>query len=173
MSNCKLEIPAPDITSDLLFPGFSNMYFVTVIATSRVNLGVSFGIIFLYQIKDLNPFNLNLFLIAMPAVRYMPRKISDIEKNDTRIAVMGKIIESKESSFILDDGSGKIEIYVQLEGTEEMANNINAKVGIGGFVRVFCTIIGTQLKADVVQSLQGLDVEQLKKIEGLYNKAGI
>jgi len=106
----------------------------------------------------------------MPAIRYVPRKISQIEKTDTNIAVTGKVIESKENSFILDDDTGKIEILMQMEGMESLKD---VNVDEDDFVRAFCTIIGTQLKADVVQSLKGLDVEQLKKIEELYNKAGV
>ena len=105
----------------------------------------------------------------MPAVRYIPRKVSEIEQNDTRIAVTGRIAEGSRDSFVLDDSSGKIEVFLQVEGTDRL----DAKVGKDDLVRVFCTVIGAQLKADAVQNLNGLDAEQLKKIEELYNKAGI
>ena len=62
---------------------------------------------------------------------------------------------------------------MQLEGTDSVNVNSDVKINTDDFVRAFCTMIGTQLKADVVQSLQGLDMEQLKRIEELYNKAGI
>jgi hypothetical protein len=106
----------------------------------------------------------------MPVLRYIPRKISDVEKNDTRISVMGKVVEAKDSSFVLGDDTGKIEIFTQVEGTE---NPRNISVKEGAAVRAFCIVIGTQLKADAVQNLDGLDLEQFKKIEGLYNKAGV
>jgi uncharacterized protein YdeI (BOF family) len=106
----------------------------------------------------------------MPAIHYIPRKISKIGKNDSKIAITGEVVESKDDSFILDDGTGKIEVFNQLEGTDSPKG---VKVDKDDFVRAFCTMIGTQLKADVVQSLKGLDVEQLKKIEELYNKAGV
>ena len=105
----------------------------------------------------------------MPATRYMPRTVSQIEKNDSKVSVVGKVAETKESSFVLEDDSGKIEVFTQLEGTQR----IEASVAEGDIVRAFCTIIGTQLKVDVIQSLKGLDLEQFKKIEELYNKAGI
>lgn len=96
-------------------------------------------------------------------IHYIPKKISQLDKADTNVAIIGKVIEDKESSFILEDESGKVEI-----------NKPNdANFDVGSLVRVFCTIIGAQLKADVVQSLKGLDIEQFKKIEELYNKAGI
>lgn len=106
----------------------------------------------------------------MPAIHYIPRKISKIEKDDQRVAITGKVIESKDDSFVIDDGTGKIEVFMKLEGME---NKNDVKIDVDDFVRAFCIIIGSQLKADVVQSLKGLDLDQLKKIEELYNKAGI
>jgi hypothetical protein len=106
----------------------------------------------------------------MPALRYIPRKASQVEKNDTRVALTGKVLEAGESSFTLADDIGRIEIFTQVDGVE---GKMVASVKEGELVRAFCIVIGTQLKADVVQKLDGLDTEQLKKIEGLYNKAGV
>ncbi|HKZ45257.1 MAG TPA: hypothetical protein VJ343_00975 [archaeon] len=98
----------------------------------------------------------------MPAIRYKPRKISEINvKSDDRIAVMGDVVELGENSFILDDGSAKAEIVFEGELKKKQ------------MVRVFCSIVENQLKADVVQNLDGLDLNLYKKIDELYQKAGL
>jgi len=95
----------------------------------------------------------------MFALRYKPRKISEIDqKTDTNISLVGKVIEHGENSFILDDESGKAEIV--FEGEVEK-NKI---------VRVFCSLIENQLKADVVQNLDGMDLKLFKKVKELYIK---
>jgi len=98
----------------------------------------------------------------MFALHYKPKKISEINlKTDSRIAIIGKVTEQGENSFVLDDGSGKIEIISEEE------------VKLNKTVRVFCSLIENQLKADVVQSLNGFDLNLFNKIKELYNKAGV
>jgi hypothetical protein len=88
---------------------------------------------------------------------YIPKKISQLTSKDSRISLVGNIIQSKENSFILDDGTAKAEI--PFEGKLESK-----------LVRVFCSIADEKLKADVVQPLEGLDLNLFKKVEDLYNK---
>lgn len=96
----------------------------------------------------------------MFALRYKPKRISEIDpKTDTRISLIGRVLESGENSFILDDESGKAEIT--FEGEVE-PNKI---------VRVFCSLTEDRLKADVVQNLEGIDLNLFKKVKELYKKA--
>ncbi|MDI6798715.1 MAG: hypothetical protein QMD12_01820 [Candidatus Aenigmarchaeota archaeon] len=98
----------------------------------------------------------------MFALRYIPKKISEINsKTDSRIAIVGKVIEQGENSFVLEDDSGKVEI----ESEEEVELNKT--------VRVFCSLTENQLKADIVQSLNGFDLNLFNKVKELYNKAGV
>ena len=98
----------------------------------------------------------------MPAVHYKPRKISEInEKSDSKIAIIGNVAELGENSFILDDGSAKAEIV--FEG--EVKRNKT--------LRVFCSIVDNQLKADIVQNLEGFDLNLFKRVKELYNRAGL
>ncbi len=95
---------------------------------------------------------------------YIPKKISQLTSKDSRISLVGNIIQSKENSFILDDGTAKAEISFEgeLKGNE---GELKSKL-----VRVFCSIADEKLKADVVQPLEGLDLNLFKKVEDLYNK---
>lgn len=95
-------------------------------------------------------------------LHYKPKKISEVNlKADNRISLLGKVEELKENSFILSDSSGKIEIFSDMLLKE---NNL---------VRVFCSIAEQQLKADVIQSLNGFDVDLFNRVEGIYNKLGV
>lgn len=94
---------------------------------------------------------------------YKPKKISNIEKNDRRVAIIGKVHSVSGNSFVLDDDTGKIEIF-----SEKLD-----RVKKGATVRVFCTIEDDKLNANVVQTLEGLDLNLFKSVEELYNKAGV
>jgi hypothetical protein len=97
----------------------------------------------------------------MFAVRYIPRKISEISKSDTKVALVGKVIEANEKSFVLDDGTAKAEI--QFEGSMKT----------GSTVRVFGSIDEERLGADIIQNMDGMDLNLVNKVEELYNKAGV
>lgn len=92
---------------------------------------------------------------------YKPEKISSITKKDSKISIVGKVIAINKNSFTLEDDSGKIELFSE----EEIESN---KV-----VRVFCSLVEGKLKADVIQILNGLDLNLFKKVEELYYKAGL
>lgn len=95
------------------------------------------------------------------SLHYKPRKISEISKSDSRVAVIGTIKEMQENGFILKDETKEIEIA--FDGSAER----------GKLVRVFCSVIDGKLKADVIQDMHGLDLNLFKKVEELYNKTGV
>lgn len=97
----------------------------------------------------------------MLAQRYTPKKISDVKKSDARISVVGEVKSSGENVFMLEDDSGKMEIF-----SERPAQS-------GDLVRVFCTVVDGRLKADAVQSLNGLDLNLYQKVQELYRKVGV
>ena len=82
-------------------------------------------------------------------------------KTDNKVAVIGKVVDLGESSFTVEDETGKTEIFSdQKVATEEV-------------VRAFCNIVEGKLHSDIVQKLQNLDINLFKKIEELYNRAGL
>jgi hypothetical protein len=93
--------------------------------------------------------------------RYMPKKISQISESDSKVAIIGKVIDVGEDSFILDDDTGKVEIATDIPVEKD------------SLLRVFCSMVDGHLKADVVQDLKGLDLNLYKRIEELYNKSGV
>lgn len=93
---------------------------------------------------------------------YKPREISKINtKTDGKVVIVGKVVESGDGSFILDDGKVKAEI------------NFEGEVKANKTVRVFCSVVEDKLNADIVQSLDGLDLNLFKRVNELYIKRGI
>jgi hypothetical protein len=93
---------------------------------------------------------------------YLPKKISELDmKRDRMVAIIGKVEEIKENSFVLSDDSGKIEII------SDQAVESNAQI------RVFCTLVGQQLKADLIQDMKNFDAGLFYKVKELYNKSGV
>jgi hypothetical protein len=105
----------------------------------------------------------------MPEEKLIRRRLPAVEKiisdihpdSDVRIRVLGTIIDMGPNSIVLDDGSGKIEIYF-----EEMPN-----VKQGQMVRVITRIIplidGYECKGEVLQTLEGFNLELYKKARAM------
>jgi hypothetical protein len=94
-------------------------------------------------------------------MHYKPKKISSITKKDDKISVVGKVTNSEENFFVLEDSTGKIEIISE------------KKVEKNKTIRVFCSLIEGKLKADVIQNLEGLDLNLFKRVQDLYYKVGV
>jgi hypothetical protein len=94
-------------------------------------------------------------------MNYKPKRISQVTKEDSRVSVIGKVLEVGENSFVLQDDSSVTEVFSDIHIEKDK------------LVRVYCSVIEGQLKADVMQDLTGLDLSLFKKVEELYNKAGV
>mgnify|MGYP001616271717 FL=1 len=97
----------------------------------------------------------------MSTYHYTPKQISEVILTDSKVAIIGHVVDAGENSFVLDDGTGKIEV------SSDMIVEKNK------LVRVFCSVVDEKLKADIVQDVEGLDVELFKKVKHLYNRAGV
>ena len=98
----------------------------------------------------------------MNQLHYKPKKISEIDtKTDARVSLQGKVSSILENSFVLDDGSAKIEIVSEIIPEQNKQ------------VRVFCSILDEQLKTEVIQDLSSLDLDLFNKVKELYSKSGV
>lgn len=97
----------------------------------------------------------------MSGQHYIPKSISQVDSKDFKVCLVGNVMATTGSSFILDDGTGKIEIMTD----KQLPRN--------KIVRAFCSVNEEKLKADVVQDLEGIDSNLFKKINELYNTAGV
>ena len=89
-----------------------------------------------------------------------PRRISEIEVDDEQVQVIGFIVDKKESSLILDDGSGELNILFEDPGLIE-------DVEVGSKVRVFGTPLSIEdtqeIHAEIIQDMEGLDLDLYKR----------
>ena len=97
----------------------------------------------------------------MPTSHYIPKQVSEVSPTDSRVSIIGNVATAGENSFVLDDGTGKIEIISDMP------------VERNKLVRVFCSVVDEKLKADIMQDMEGFDVNLFKKVKGLYNRAGV
>ena len=102
---------------------------------------------------------------SAPAFQYrrfpaVPRKITDINpEKDIRVRILGTVIDKQNGTVVIDDGTAKVEII-----TEQDLSGINNS----DVVRVFCRVLpletGYELRAEIIQNMNGLDMELYRKI---------
>ena len=97
----------------------------------------------------------------MPAFHYPQKQISEVTPNDSRVSIIGNIASAGPNSFVLDDSTGKIEVMSDIP------------VEKNKLVRAFCSVVEEKLKADVIQNMEGLDLNLFKKVNSLYNSSGV
>ena len=88
---------------------------------------------------------------------YKPRSTATIKDNDVKVSLVGKVVEIGEDYFILDDGLGSKKISSSFKVDEDET------------IRVFCSVSNGELSADIVQVLDGLDLELFKKVDDMFN----
>lgn len=102
---------------------------------------------------------------------YVKRMILEINPEvDLKIRVLGFVVDKKENTFVIDDGSGKVRVFV------DEASLLDG-IGINQLIRVFGSSLptedGFEIKADAIQDLSNLNINLYKKVEELYNKVGV
>jgi len=100
------------------------------------------------------------------STHYKPRRIAEIDfRNDTKVALIGRVAAIGENNFTLEDEKGKVEIIF------EKLNSENVKPE--KFYRIFCSVVEKRLQADIVQNLNSFDPNLFNKVEELYRKSGV
>ncbi len=91
------------------------------------------------------------------------KNIKDINpEKDSRVRILGKVINKKDDIMILDDGTGVAEIALM----------DNFDFAIGETVRVFCRVLpleeGYELRGEIVQKVGDLNIEYYNKAVKLF-----
>ncbi len=103
----------------------------------------------------------------MPGFQYrrhpaLPRKIAEINpESDIRVRLLGKIMDKKNDSFIIEDESGKAEIIA-----EDMEISFNKEDLVRVFARVLPLEDSFELRAELIQDMNKLDMDLYKKFHG-------
>jgi hypothetical protein len=104
----------------------------------------------------------------MPGFQYrrhpaLARKIAEINpESDIRVRLLGKVADKSDSSFIMEDDSGRAEI---------IADDIDLIFNKDDLVRVFARVLpledGFELRAEIIQDMSKLDMDLYKKFHAL------
>ena len=89
------------------------------------------------------------------------RKIIGINpETDIRVRILGHIIDKSDGVLVVDDGSAKAEI---------VTDDFDA-FDIDDTVRIFCRVLplenGYELRAEIIQKLNSMDMELYRKVYG-------
>lgn len=102
---------------------------------------------------------------------YMLRKIADIDpETDFKVKIVGIVVDKKDDTIVVDDGTDKVRVFVDLP---TILDNVNTNQLVAVFGATIPTDLGIDIKANIIQSLIGLDINLYKKVEELYNKWGV
>lgn len=84
------------------------------------------------------------------------RKISEINPNlDSRVSVLGRIIDMNETILVVDDSTGKINVSLS-------EDTIKPVLKPGRLIRVFGFVIPSEqveIQAEIIQDMSGLKPE--------------
>lgn len=98
------------------------------------------------------------------------RRATAVEKNiaqiqpdkDIRVRLIGTVIDVKENSLVIDDGSGKVEI---LFDQPELIAGITPGQLVRVITRILPLIDGYECRAECVQNLENFDIDLYKRAE--------
>ena len=88
-------------------------------------------------------------------VNFIERAISNLKKEDLKIAVSGVIIDKGKSSFMIDDGTGRAGVFFE-------GDILNGK-----YIRVFGRLVNfenKEIEAEFIQDLDKIDKRLHKKL---------
>ena len=105
----------------------------------------------------------------MAQERLIKRRLPSIEKNiadiqsetDVRVRLIGTVIDSTPNSIVVDDGTGKLEIYF---GEEK---NIRQGQLVRVITRILPLIDGFECRGEALQILDGFNLDLYKKARKL------
>jgi hypothetical protein len=88
----------------------------------------------------------------------MHKQITDINaEKDIRVRILGRVIDKQDGMIVIDDGSGTAEVIGE-----------NLTAGVDDTVRVFARVIpledGFELRAEILQDMNALDLNLFRKI---------
>ncbi len=90
------------------------------------------------------------------------KKISEIRENDVRVKVLGVVIDRNETSMVIDDGSGNIEVVA--DNAPETGKFIKA------ILRILPLMNGFEARLETYQDMEGFDMELYKQAKELANR---
>jgi len=82
-------------------------------------------------------------------------------EKDVNVCILGSVIDKKDGLIVLDDGSGKVNIILD---SEVNFKNLKINDNIRVFGAVMPTDDGFDLRAEIIQDMNRIDMELRNKI---------
>lgn len=101
--------------------------------------------------------------VRLTPVRRAPskhRKIKDIDEKDIRISLIGAVISKKDFEFILDDGTGQINVICE--------EDVDFKEG--DLVRVVGRLFTDVVQAEIVKKVEDMDMDLYNRVYELIKE---
>ncbi len=98
----------------------------------------------------------------MKIISYEQKSIKEISEKDSKILLLGTIIDVDDTRFVIDDGEGKAEIIIG-----EYSKIDVKELKVGDIVKVFGRVYskdGIKIFGDVIQKINGLNIEKFIKL---------
>ncbi len=107
----------------------------------------------------------------MPAqfqnIAAVERKVSEIDpENDVKVRVLGTIVSKSESGFMLDDGTGAVQVFIN----SALLKDIEEKKLVRVFAKVAPNSEKFDLNAEIVQDMGKLNIKTYEKVMKLWNE---
>ncbi len=94
------------------------------------------------------------------------RNIDSIDpQRDVRVRIVGTVLEVREDSIMLDDGSGTTEVFLDVEDQEAVEDGMRIRV----FGRVLPTPDDFEIQGEIVQDMTDLDMDLFNEVRELTN----
>jgi len=98
------------------------------------------------------------------------RKVSEISpENDVKVRVVGLVVSKSENGFLLDDGTGTIQVFIN----SDLLKNVEEKKLVRVFGRVTPTSDKFELTAEIVQDMAKLNMKTYDNVQKLWKKHGV
>jgi len=98
------------------------------------------------------------------------RKVSEINpENDVKVRVLGTVVSKSENGFLLDDGTGTIQVFI----TADLLKGVEEKKLVRVLGRITPTPDRFELTAEIVQDMAKLNVKTYDNVQKLWKKHGV
>ncbi|MDY6776951.1 MAG: OB-fold nucleic acid binding domain-containing protein [Candidatus Nanohaloarchaea archaeon] len=99
-----------------------------------------------------------------------PRDVEEIDPDtDTKVRVLGTVLDTREDSAMLDDGTGTVEVFMDADDLEDVREGQRVRV----FGRVLPTADDFEIQGELVQDMSDLDMDRYEEVAEAIGKEKI
>lgn len=93
-----------------------------------------------------------------------PRDIEEIDpEQGGRVRILGTVLEVRQDSLMVDDGTGSTEVFVNADDREALEEGQRIRV----FGRVLPTPDSFEIQGEIVQDMSELDMDRYQQVREL------